>query len=76
MYKISNKVLNFIEKTMKTSRVELTAGETNIAEVKIQRGILQGDALSQFIFIIAMMLTTTYSRNVQPDTNLLNRRKR
>ena len=46
IYKISDEVINFIEKTMKTWRVELTAGGKNLAETKIQRGIFQGDALS------------------------------
>ena len=39
MYKISNEVINFIEKTMKTMRVELTAGGRSLAEAKIQRDI-------------------------------------
>ena len=55
MYKISHEVINFIEQTMKTWRVELTAGERSIAEIKIQRSIFQGDALSPLLFIIAMM---------------------
>ena len=38
MYKISHEI-DFIEKTMKTGRIELTAGERNLAEAKIQRGI-------------------------------------
>ena len=46
IFKISHEVINFIEKTMKTWRVELTAGEKSLAEIKIQRGIFQGDALS------------------------------
>ena len=56
MYKISNEVINFIEKTMKTQRVELTTGGRDLAEKKIQRGIFQGDALSPLLFIIALML--------------------
>ena len=55
MYKISHEVINFMDKTMKTWRVELTAGGRRLAEAKIQRGIFQGDALSRLIFIIAMM---------------------
>ena len=55
MYKISDNVINFIEKTMKPRRVELTAGGRSFAKAKIQRGIFQGDALSPLSFIIAMM---------------------
>ena len=40
---------------MKTWRVELTAGGKSLTEVKIQRGIFQGDAISTLLFIIAMM---------------------
>ena len=55
MYKISHEVINFIEKTMQTWRVALTAGGRSLAETNIQRGIFQGDALSPLLFIIAMM---------------------
>ena len=41
MYKISDEVINFIEKTMKTWRVELTAGRKSLAEAKIQWVILK-----------------------------------
>ena len=53
MYKIPSKVVEFIEMTMR--RVELSAAGKSLAEVKIQRGILQGDALSPLLFLIAMM---------------------
>ena len=55
MYKISREVIHFIDKTMRTWRVELTAGGRSLAEAKIQRGIFQGDALSPLLFIIAMI---------------------
>ena len=55
MYKISHEIINIIEKTMQTWRVELTAGGRSLAETKIQREIFQGDALSPLLFIIAMM---------------------
>ena len=41
MYKIS--VIKFIEKTMKTCKVELTAGGRTLA--KVQRSIFQGDTM-------------------------------
>ena len=55
MYKISHETINFTEKIMKTWWVESIAGGRNLAEEKIQRGIFQVHALSQLLFIIAMM---------------------
>ena len=55
MYKISDKVINFIEKTVKTWKVELTAGGRSLAEAKVQRGIFQEDALSLLQFMITIM---------------------
>ena len=44
IYKISHAVINFIEKTTKTWRVELAAGGRSLAEIKIQRDIFLGYA--------------------------------
>ena len=55
MYKISDEVINFIDKTMKTWGVELTAVGRRLAEAKIQRGIFQRNALALLLFIIFMM---------------------
>ena len=55
MYKISHETINFIKNIMKNWRVELSAGGKSLAETKIQRGIIQGDALSPLLFIIATM---------------------
>ena len=54
-YKISDEVKNFIEKTMKTWKVELAAGGRRLAEAKVQRGIFQGNVQSSLLFIIVMM---------------------
>ena len=55
MNKISDEVINLIEKTMKIWRMELIAGGRCFTEAKIQRGIFQGDALSPLQFVIAIM---------------------
>ena len=55
MYKISEEVIKFIEKSMKNSLVEFTAGRQSLAEMKIQRDIFQGDALSPLLFVIVMV---------------------
>ena len=55
MYKIPDQIVQFIVNTMQTWRVELAAGGKGFAEVKIQRDIFQGDALSPLLFVIAMM---------------------
>ena len=56
MSKISDEVKNFIEKTMKTWKVELTAGRRRLAEAKVNRGIFQRDTLSPILLIITIML--------------------
>ena len=55
MYKISHEFINFIDKTMKTRRVELTAEGRSLSEAKTQRDIFQGDALWALLFINAMI---------------------
>ena len=54
MYKIPDQVVQFTKKTMETWRVELTAGGKSLAEIKIQKGMFQGDALSPLLFVIVM----------------------
>ena len=56
MFKISDKVIKFVEKAVETWRVELTTGRRSWAEVNIQRYIFQEDSLSPLSLIIAMML--------------------
>ena len=55
MYQISGEVIKSIENTMENWRLKLTAEGKSLTEVKIQRGIFQGDALSPLLFIIVMM---------------------
>ena len=54
MYKTSDEFIKFLKK-IENSSVELTAGGKSLAEVKIRRGIFQGDALSPLLFVKVMM---------------------
>ena len=46
MYKISDKVINFITEVVKNWKVELTIGGKSLAEVTVQGDVFQGDSLS------------------------------
>ena len=56
IYKISHEVINFIEKTMKTCTVELTAGGRSLADTKIQRDFLRWCTITVTILIAQMPL--------------------
>jgi hypothetical protein len=43
---------------MKTWRVELTSGGETLGEVKIRRGIFQGDSLSPLLFVLTLIPMT------------------
>ena len=54
--KTPEQAVQFMEKTLETWKVELTAEVKGLTEVKIQRRIFQGEVLSLLIFLIAMRL--------------------
>ena len=76
MYIISHKVINFIEKTMKTWWVEWITGGRSLAETKIQKGIFQGDVLLPLLFIIAMMPLNHLLRKCTAGYNLSKSQKK
>ena len=55
MYKIPSEVVKFIEKSIETWRMELTAGGKSLAVAEIQRSKFQGNTQSPLMFVIVMM---------------------
>ena len=66
-YKITDKVINFITKAKENLKVELAVRGPTLAEIKIQRGILQWDSLSPLIFVKAMMTLNYLFREFTTD---------
>ena len=62
---ISDNIQRFLEKTMKTWRVELTCVNQQLGEVNIKRGIFQGDTLSPLLFVVAMIPLTHVLRKMK-----------
>ena len=55
IYGIASNIITLIKNSMNNWRVELTANNKKLGEVKINRGIFQGDALSPLLFILALI---------------------
>ena len=56
---VNHSLLSFLGKTMNNWRVELTCANKHLREVKIKRGIFQGDALSTLLFVITFFPLTS-----------------
>ena len=64
--KVNQNVRNLLSETMKSWRVEMMCKDEILGEVRIKRGIFQGDALSPFLFVISMIPLTSILRKAAP----------
>ena len=74
MEKISDYIIKFITETIKNCKVELTAEGKLLGEMKIQRSIFQGDALSPLLLGIAMMPFSYIFKKCTATRNLQGKR--
>jgi hypothetical protein len=65
MLGVSNNIRRSIEAAMQTWNTTLTANGQVLGDVRIRRGIFQGDSLSPLLFIVAMIPLTTILRKTK-----------
>ena len=73
---INGKVQNLLQESRKKWKVELTCGKKELGEVSIKRGIFQGDALSPFLFMIALIPLTSVLRNVKAGYSFVTNKEK
>ena len=55
VFEVAVNVRFFVNASMKQWNTELTAGNQRLGNVKIRRGIFQGDSLSPLLFILVII---------------------
>ena len=65
MFKLAHNVFNLIEKSMSSWTVDLTSGGEMLGQVKIKRGIFQGDSLSPILFVLTMIPLSIVLNNLK-----------
>ena len=61
IFGVAVNVRSFVNPSMKQWNTELTAGNQRLGNVKIRRGIFQGDSLSPLLFVLVMIPLTLVS---------------
>ena len=62
MFEVAVNVRSFISESMKHWNTELNASQSRLGNVKIKRGIFQGDGLSPLLFVMTMIPLTLVLR--------------
>ena len=70
MFKVADNVRGMIKKSMKKWNTELMVNGTKLGNVKIKRGIFQGDSLSPLLFVLALIPLTMVLRRVKAGYSL------
>ena len=65
MFGVAVNVRSFVNTSMKQWNTELTASNQRLENVKIRRGIFQGDSLSPLLFVLVMISLTLVLRQTK-----------
>jgi len=69
---VADNVIKFIKRSMKSWNVNLSSNGEFLANVKIKRGIFQGDSLSPLLFVVCLIPLTQILRKVKCGYALKN----
>ena len=67
---VAQNIIEFIERSMKNWKTDLTACGQILGTVSIKRGIFQGDSLSPLIFVLCVVPMTKIIRNLRAGNTL------
>ena len=70
MFGVAGNVRSFVNASMKQWNRELTASNQRLGNVKIRRGIFQGDSLSPLLFVLVMIPLTLVLRQTKASYEL------
>ena len=55
LFRVTENIKTFSVNSMEKWRVILSVGNSELGEIDIKRGIFQGDSLSPFVFVLALI---------------------
>ena len=61
---VADNVVRLLENSMENWKTQLTASGADLGIVQIRRGIFQGDSLSPFLYVTALIPVTIISRSI------------
>ena len=73
---VSEEIRRIVKESILSWKVELTYGDDVLGEVKIERGIFQGDSLSPLLFVIVLIQLTHILRKASPGYEFANSKEK
>ena len=73
---VNEEIGRFVSESMKSWKTELMYGNNILSEVKIERGIFQGDSLSPLLFVIILIPLIHILRKTSPGYEFANSKEK